>query len=231
MKKKTFLALCGALLALTLAATPVALAGSTAPVTLRVEGLNRTLLMPTAVKTHSGSLTRFGAPSGKCPDASAAGALDTATHHNWKGAWTSSLNDYEVTSILGETHTFSSKDFWDIFVNNVAAPTGACEIKLRPGEQLLFAAVPDKGTEYPLVLTAPHTATVGHVFTVKVVYFVKQHVSHPLAGVRVSGNGVSAATTNSRGEAKLHSLKAGRLILHATHADFVRSAPVSVSVS
>jgi hypothetical protein len=231
MQKKMFIALGGALLALTLAGTPVALAGGSAPVTLRIEGLNRTLLTPTDVKTHSGSLTRFGAPSGKCPDASAAGVLDAATHHNWKAKYESSFNDYEITSILGETHAFSSKDFWEIFVNNVAAQTGACEIKLRPGDQVLFAAVPDKGTEYSLVLTAPHTATVGHAFTVKVVYFVKQFVSHPLAGARVEGNGVGAVTTNSRGEARMHSLKSGRLILHATHADYIRSGPVSVSVS
>ena len=143
MKQKKLLAGCGAVLALTLGSTALAAGArpSASTVTVRVEGLHRTLLNPTAVKTHAGSLTRFGAPTGKCPDHSAAGALDGATHHRWKGIWESSFGDYEVTSILGETHAFSSKDFWEIFVNNVAAQTGACEIKLKPGERIVFAAV------------------------------------------------------------------------------------------
>jgi Domain of unknown function (DUF4430) len=177
------------------------------------------------------SLTSFNTPSGKCPDNSGAGALDAATHHNWKGLWETSFNDYEITSIEGETHTFSSKDYWEIFVNGAVAQTGACEIKLEPGEQLLFAAVPDKGTEYPLVLTAPHTAVAGHVFTVRVTYFVKEHVFRPLAGARVTGVGVRPATTDSRGDAKLHSATAGRLILYATHPDYIRSGPAHVAVS
>ena len=128
----------------TAAAASLAFAG-TAPITVRVEGVKHELLPPTVVHEHAGSLTRFGAPSGKCSDDSAAGALDSATHHNWQGTWESSFGDYEITSILGETHTFSSsKDYWEVFVNNIAAQTGACEIKLKPGEQILFAAVPQK---------------------------------------------------------------------------------------
>ena len=237
MKHKKLFAHCGAvgILVLTLASAALAAGAGTASagpaVTVRVEGPSQTLLAPTVVHTHSGSVTRFGAPSGKCPDTSAQGALDIATHHSWSGKWFSSYNEYEIFTILGHTES-GTRSFWEFFVNNVAAPSGACDTKLRAGDQLLFAAVPVHGaTEYPLVLSAPRTATVGHVFTVKVVYFVKQHVSHPLAGARVSGDGVKVVTTNSRGEAKLHSLHAGRVILYATHADYIRSGPAFVTVS
>src|SRR4051812_39189617 len=101
MRSKCVLAAGAALAVLVLLPPSLAVAG-TAPVTVRVEGLKRELLAPSAVKVHTGSLTRFGAPSGKCPDTSAAGALDAATHHRWKGTWESSFGDYEITSILGE---------------------------------------------------------------------------------------------------------------------------------
>src|SRR5205807_10563438 len=117
------------------------------------------------------SLTRFGAPKGKCPDTSAAGALDEATHQHWDGKYESSFGDYEVLSILGEAHSFSSKDFWELFVNNGASSTGACGTHLHAGEELLFAAVPDKGTEFPIAISAPAHVRRGDSFTVKVDWF------------------------------------------------------------
>src|SRR5947209_7775612 len=186
-------------------------------ITVRVEGLTRTLLAPTAVQTHSGSLTRFGAPSGKCPDASAAGALDIATHHNWKGTWESSFGDYEVTSILGEAHTFSSKDFWEIFVNGVADQTGACETKLKPGEQILFAAAPVKGAaRRPLVIQDyPKHATVGKAFGLRVFAYTDKGKTVRVKGAEVTGDGVHA-TTNQSAVASITPTRPGNLVLRAT---------------
>ena len=125
--------------------------GSPATVSVRVEGLTKTLLVPTTVTTHTGSITKGGTPAGTCPATSAAGALDVATHHHWAGYYDTKYEDLEVIGILGESHSFTSKDYWEVFVDNVAAQAGICGLKLHKGEQLLFAAVPDNGpTEYPL---------------------------------------------------------------------------------
>ena len=233
MRSKCVLAVGAAMAVLALLPASVALAGSSAPVTVRVEGANRPLLSTTTVKTHAGSLTRFGAPRGDCSDETAAGALDAATHHRWKAIWESSFNDYEVTSILGETHTFASKkDFWEIFVNGVAAQTGACEIKVKPGEQLLFAAVPQKGaTERPLVIQDyPRHATVGESFNLRVFAYTDKGRTGRVPGAEVSGDGVHA-TANRFAVATITPSKPGNLVLRAAKSGFVRSAPVTVHVS
>ncbi len=230
MYPKKLVALCGATVLLAVPATP-ALAARGPAVTVRVEGAAKTLKAPTKVRPAAGSLTRYGAPKGSCPDRSAAGALDLATRHRWKGKWTKSLGDYEITSILGESHSFTSKYFWEVFVNNVAATTGACGVKLHPGEQLLFAAVPISGaSEYPLRVTAPHTAAQGKAFTVKVTFVNAAGKANPLAGADVTGSGVHAVT-DSNGVATVTASKPGKLVLHAAHKGYIRAAPATVAVS
>jgi hypothetical protein len=231
MHVKRTLALSGATLAVVLALVPGAVAAGGTTVTVRVEGLKRTLLLPKTVTTHSGWITKYGAPKGDCSAKSAQGALDVATRHRWVGTWSTQFGpEYEITSILGEAHSFSSKDFWDIFVNNVPAPAGACELKLHPGEQLLFAAVPDSGQEFPLALQAPRSATVGHSFTVKVVSF-KGGKTKPLAGARVTGTGIKSAVTNKRGLATIVDGHLGALVLHAAKQGYIRAAPATLRVS
>src|SRR5207302_991013 len=139
--------------------------------TVRIEGRTRTLLPTTRVRTHGGSVTKGGAPKGACPATSAQGALDVATRHRWSGKWFSSLGAYEIFTILGD-HESGTRQFWEIFVNNVSATAGACEVALHRGEQVLFAVAPATGpTVYPLAVSAPRTAMVGHPFTAKVVRF------------------------------------------------------------
>ena len=95
---------------LMLAALPAA--ASATKVTVRVEGLNHTLLAPRHINVHNGWITRYGAPEGQCPASSAQGALDVGTRHRWRGTWTTQFGpEYEITSILGETHRFTSKYF------------------------------------------------------------------------------------------------------------------------
>jgi hypothetical protein len=230
MNVKRTLALSGATLAVVLAQASASLAAGGTTVTVRVEGLKHTLLATKTVTTHSGWITKYGAPKGDCSAKSAQGALDVATRHRWVGTWSTEFGpEYEITSILGENHSFTAKDFWEIFVNNVPAPAGACELKLHPGEQLLFAAVPDSGHELPLGLLAPASATVGHSFTVKVVRF-KGGKAKPLAGARVTGRGVSAIT-NKRGLATIVDRHLGALVLHAAKQGYIRAAPVTLRVS
>lgn len=227
MNRRTVLATIVALLAM----PAVAVAASGTKVSVRVEGLHRTLLPATTVHVRAGWITRYGAPSGECPAKSAQGALNVATHHRWHGKWSTEFGpEYEITSILGETHRFTSKDFWEIFVNNVAATSGACELKLHKGERIVFAAVPDSGTAYPLVLRAPTSATVGHTFTVKVVYFTGSGAAKPLAGATVSMDGLSGKT-GSNGTIPFTPTQTGTFMLHAQDAGYVRAAPVTLHVS
>jgi hypothetical protein len=240
VNRRTLLATVVALLALpgaamALAALPTA-ASAAKPaadpsVTVRVEGLKRTLLLPTAVHTHAGWITKDGAPKGDCSAKSAQGALDVATHHRWGGTWSTEYGpEYEITSILGETHAFSSKDYWEIFLNNVATSTGACELDLRAGDQLLFAAVPDSGTAFPLALEAPRSARVGQTFKVKVVYFTGKGIAKPLSGATVSVAGHSGKT-DGQGTVPLTPASAGTFVLHAQRPGYIRAAPVTVRVS
>jgi len=220
---KKFLALFGAIVAV-LFAPAAAPAASGTTVTVRVEGLKRTLSASTVVHTKTGWITKAGTPSGQCPAASAAGALDLATRHRWDGSYSSTLG-LEITTILGETHAFSSPYFWSIWVDNKFAPAGACGLKLHRGEQLLFAAVPIKGTTYPTAIRAPRSANAGHAFTVTVVWFNGKGKARPLAGASVDGK-----KTDSRGSVQIIPTQAGTLTLHAGKAGFIRAAAVQVRV-
>jgi hypothetical protein len=229
MHRNNILAACGATVASVLLWTGAASAAGPA-VTVRVEGLKRTLLAPTVVHLHAGSVTKGGAPAGACPARSAAGALDAAARHHWAGTWSASFDDYEVTSILGETHRFSAnKPYWSVWVGNKYASSGVCETTLHRGEKLLFA-VEGAGTKGLVAIEAPGAATVGQPFAVTVVWFNPGGRSKPLAGATVSGAGATSQT-DSQGTVELTPSQAGTLTLKAAHAGYVRSAPVQVSVT
>lgn len=231
MKRHTTLALCGALAclvaALVVASTAFAGSGSPTTVTVRVEGLSKELLAPTKVTTKTGSIRKGGTPAGKCPSTSAAGALDVATHHNWNGTYTK--YGLEVLSILGESHPFTSKDYWEIFVNDVPASAGACELALHHGDKVLFAAVPDSGTEYPLGLVLPSQAVAGKAFKAKVVYYNAKGKAKALAGATVS-IGHDSAKTGSNGTISLKGSAAGTFTVTATDKGYIRSGPVTIKV-
>jgi hypothetical protein len=222
MRPKLVIVFCTAALAAAGIIASGALGASGGPtVGVRVEGLKRTLLLPTFVMTHAGSITKGGAPKGACSAKSAAGALDVATHHRWSGKYSSSLKDYFITKILGETQS-GKKTFWEIFVNNVAASTGDCGIKLHRGDQLLFAAVPVRRTEFPLGLKAHKRLKLGKRLTIKVLAFDAKGKKRPLAGALVQA-GKLKATTNAKGIAHLTPTSVGKLLLRATKTGFVRA--------
>ncbi len=139
MHRKTLIALVGAIV-MAVAASGVALAAGSGPaVTVQIKSLNKTLLKPTTEHGQKGWITKGGTPQGKCPGASAAGTLNAATHGKWAAKYYSSFGDIFVTSILGVKPTGS--DSWAIYVNGKPAKTGACGIKLRSGEKLLFKVI------------------------------------------------------------------------------------------
>jgi hypothetical protein len=232
MQTRRIIALSGTTLALVLTpliSTTALAAGNT--VSVRIEGKTRTLLSSTTVTapSGSGSFTIDGTPAGACPKNSAAGALDAASHHRWGGSYSATFHELVLTTILGEQWTFSSPNYWSIWVNNQFASTGLCELKLHKGDQLLLAAVPDKGAEYPLAIQAPSHATAGRSFTVKVVDYPKG-VAKPLAGAHLSGSGVNAVT-NRRGLVSVTVSHAGTIVLHADRKGDIRAATVRLRVS
>jgi hypothetical protein len=230
MFTKKLLALSGAVLVSLLALAPAAGAShDPAPVTIRIEGKTKTLLATTDVKTHSGSITVGGAPKGACPAKSAQGALDVATDHKWSGKWFGKYDEYEIFTILGD-HESGTKYFWEIFVNNVAASAGACEINLKPGDQLLFAAVSVKGIAYPTAVIAPSHAVANQPFKAKVVYYNAKGKAKPLSGAVVSVQGHSAKTGSS-GTITLRPGSAGTFVIDASKSGYVRAAPVTLHVT
>jgi uncharacterized low-complexity protein len=136
MNRKTLAALAGAIV-MALASSAGALAAGSGPsVTVQVKTLTKTLLKPTAVHGEKGSITKGGTPRGKSPGASAAGALDAATHGRWTGKYFASVGGIFITSILGvKPH---GSDFWEVVVNGKPSNKGVCEVKLHTGERLLF---------------------------------------------------------------------------------------------
>ena len=120
-----------------LAASSAALAAGSGPaVTVQIKSLTKTLLKPTSEHGETGWITKGGTPTGKCPGASAAGALDAATHGKWAGKYYASVGGIFITSILGVKP--SSSGFWEVVVNGKPSNTGICGVKLRAGEKLLF---------------------------------------------------------------------------------------------
>lgn len=205
------------------------------PVSVRIEGDTKTLLPATTVSPGS-AVVKKGAHS--CAGNTAAGALNVATHGRWSGKWYSGLG-FEVTKIDGEDDEYTSThSYWELFVNNVASSVGMCSEKLRRGDQILFAAVAGKGTEYPLVLSLLSKPKAGKPVKVKVVYF-KKHKATPLAGVTVTAAGISAepvpndsvsAKTNSQGIATLTVRRAGLTEFSASKKLYVRAEPVTKGV-
>lgn len=220
--------LTGVSLALVAGAPAAALAAGTT-VSVRVEGINRTLLPTKVVHTHPGSITKGGAPAGTCPATTAAGALNVATAGHWSGTY--GTYGLSVTQIFGEAHVFkASAPFWSIWVDNKFAPAGICGLTLHRGEQLLFAAVPARGTVYPLVLTGPRRATTGHRFTLKLTYFKGQGRARPVAGATVRGAGLARARTSAAGTVSVTPTRAGKLTYRAAKTGYIRSAAATVRV-
>ena len=224
MKISRFAALGGTAAVVTLALSVPALGAKTG-VTVRVEGAKRTLLPATVAHAEPGSITKGGTPAGACRGSSGAGYFDNATHHRWSGTYSSGLG-IAVTNILGESHTFTSPNYWGVWVNNRFASTGLCGLKLKPGDQLLLAPAPVKGSTYPIILTAPAHAKVGTPFTVKASY-IKKTKPLPLAHVKVTDAG---ALTDKHGAATVTATKAGKVTLVASLKGDIR-AEATVTVT
>lgn len=137
MNRKFLLGLLAAMVAAA-ATTGSALAASAGPaVHVQIKTLSKTLRQ-TTVRGQTGWITKGGTPRGKCSANSALGALGAATHGKWTGKYYSGLGIF-ITSILGVKPT--GKDSWAFYVNGKLSNKGACSVRLRAGERLLFKIV------------------------------------------------------------------------------------------
>lgn len=204
-----------------LALAGASLAGTGRAGTIRIEGLTKTLQLPTVAVGENGWITKGGTPRGKCSGQSVAGALDRVTRHQWTGKYYPSVGGIFVTSIMGEKP--AGNDYWVLFVDNKVASLGVCALRLR-GEQVLFAD--SDGSHYPASLTAPQSAVAGRSFVVKLAGYTAKGKPKPLAGVPISGNGIEAVSTNSHGVATISDKHAGVLVLRAGPNGYLRTEAI-----
>ncbi len=219
------------LAAFALAGAPSALAS--ASVTVRVEGINQTLLPPTQVTTDAAaSVVKDGNKEHSCSGASAAGALQLATGGSWNGEWFGGFG-YSAETILGETHAFepgaAANYFWSYWLDNKSSSVGICEGELQNGESILF--FPECFSETgacpappnPLGVSAPAVAERGAPVAVTVTsYDNVSGAATPTAGASVSGGGASAST-DALGRATLAIPQTGSIQLQVTAPGSVRT--------
>jgi len=216
-------ALSGALVLLSLAAAPAALAAPVG-VTIRVEGASQTILdepvttdghevTPASGGTHKCDGTNGGAHPSPVPTPTA--ALDDVTRaHNisWDADWFQSFEDFAVTRVGDESA--NSSQFWGLVVNGQFASSGGCQTRLTQGDEAVWAFDAFSKTAV-LRLTGPPTATVGQPLNVQV---TDTQTSKPAANASVGG-----ATTGSDGVATLTFNEEGVFRLKADRSDAVRS--------
>ena len=220
-------AFAGALATRSLAKTAGPAKGPVADVTVRVEGLTRTLLAPTAVTLHNGAVSKDGVAADSCSGLSALGALEDATHGNWAGSWSKSYKEYFVTSIAGTSYGASAAYYWAFWLDNKPAPVGACDVDPAKGSSILFFPEYDgksKSIVAPNVLgiSAPASALAGKPFTVFVTSYANANgKASPAVGAKLSAAGV-AATVGGGGKAALTISRTGNVVVAVSAANSLR---------
>jgi hypothetical protein len=220
----------GALLSLALLAlssTPAVAASTPPSAYVRVEGAGATLLPQTLVRTTSTTTIKGKA----CSGSTATGALDLGTAGNWSGSYSTSFNDYLVSSILGESP--SGNNFWSLWVNGRSSQTGGCATHLHPGDHVLwFDCQADANfncTNDPLALSAPASARRGRPVTLSVTQLDGAGHGKPVAGAAISGPGLSAVT-GSAGTVTVVPRRTGIVAVQAEKSGATPSDPVYVCV-
>jgi hypothetical protein len=222
--RRSLLSLVLALLALCLAA-PAALAAGPAPVTVRVEGLNETLLGATPVTTSEEPVVKDGNPNDACSGTSALGALQLATAGNWSGPWEASFHQYFIEAIKGESHPYQqgvTSYYWSFWLNDRFEESGPCEVQMEAGDRVLFfplcdEACPAGAAPTPLEIAVTARAQEGEDVTAIVSRYDEAGEPSPAAGARIEWNGGSA-TANAQGDATLKFTATGSFTLHVSEA-------------
>jgi len=241
VSRRIYLALGAGLLSLAcVARVPVALAGTPASVTVRVEGLTETKVPPAQVTTTTEPVVKDGKPADSCPGTSAAGALQLATGGNWSGTWYGGEVKggifeglgYSVETIEGESHLFNAGSnanyYWSFWLNDkLEEEHGVCNVEVKPGDHVLlfpscFGSACPQPTPTPLEVETAPSANVGEPTPVTVKRFSSSGVASEAAGAAVVGGG-AGATTDSYGHAILTFSHPGEITVRATTPETIRA--------
>jgi hypothetical protein len=206
-------------------------AGEAPTVTVRVEGINTTLIPPTQVTLSGPSVVEDGDPEDACSITSALGALQLASGGDWSGPWSTKFRQYSIYTIDGETHEFEEGSkanyFWSFWLNDKESEVGACEAQLNPGDRVLFfpscfGEQCPTPAPLPLEAEAPTTGNVGEPIQVTVRRFTAAGVSSEVSGASVVGGG-AGGLTEARGRATLTFSHAGETMLFVNAPDSIRT--------
>jgi hypothetical protein len=224
---RIFPALVAALAALCVACLP-ALAAGPATVTVRVEGVNETLVAPTQLTTTEAPVVNDGDPEHSCSGTSALGALQLATSGHWGGQWyagkSGEAGQYFVESIAGESFAYTpgvTSYYWSFWVNDhYDEEAGACDVQLESGDRVLFfplcdEACPAGPSPTPLEIEVPTSAEVGEPITAIVRRYEASGESSPAAGAKIEWASASAIT-DAQGDATLSFPSTGTYTLHVS---------------
>jgi hypothetical protein len=221
------ISLAGALATQTAAKTAAPAKGPVADVTVRVEGLTKTLLAPTTVTLRGAPVSKDGVAADSCSGLSALGALEDATKGDWGGSWSKSYKEYFVTSIAGTSYGASADYYWAFWLDNKPAPVGACDVDPAKGSSILFFPEYDgknKSIVAPNVLgiSAPASALAGKPFTVFVTSYANANGKpSPAVGAKLSAGGVGT-TVGSGGKAALTISRTGNVVVAVSAANSLR---------
>jgi hypothetical protein len=231
--RRSVLTCCTCVLALATISSP-APAAESAPVTVRVEGLTETRVLPTPVTLAGTPLVKDGNPEHSCPAHSALAALDLATGGNWGGPWSAKFKQYELFTVEGETHLFEPESkanyFWWFWLNEKESLAGACEALLNPGDRVLFVvgcfgeACPQP-EPLPLGIEAPSSANVSEPVEVTVKRFSTAGAGTETAGATIGG-AASPAMTDAHGHAVVTFTQPGTATLRVTAPQSIRTEAV-----
>lgn len=225
-------ALIAALVLLSLAAAPAALA---VPVTvnLRVEGPARTVfdgpvttdghdVTTEAGGTHECDGTNGGAEPEPGPTATA--ALDDAARASGftiDGPYGNyGIQDFFIERVADQEIDPSS-GYWSLWINHGFSDKGGCQKRILAGQDVLWAGIPFS-VSVPLKLAGPSSALTGQPFQVSV---TDGQTGDPQSGATVGG-----ATTGADGRATLSFAEKGIYRLKAEKPDTIRSNSIVLCV-
>ncbi|HSK50382.1 MAG TPA: hypothetical protein VK889_07790 [Solirubrobacterales bacterium] len=117
----------------------------------------------------------------------------------------------------------SGKASWYLKVNHKGSMVGGDAVKLKPGDEVLWAYASSFPYPNELALRVPSTATAGTPFRVKVLSYDEQGKKKPVAGAKVTG---ATEPTAADGTTTVSLTMPGEI--RATHGKEIPSAAVAI---
>jgi hypothetical protein len=126
---------------------------------------------------------------------------------------------------IGSSTITDKKASWYLKVNHKAQQVGGDAVKLKPGDEVLWAYASSYPYPNELVLEAPESATAGLPFDVRVYSYDEKGKRKPVAGATVSG---ASGPTDASGKASVTLSAPG--LLRATHGKEIPSGAEPVCI-